>query len=1125
MAKRKTTLKAKRASSTAKKAAATAGVVLFLGATPAYAKPQFLLGFYPNVNIPFSVGGSPLGDSAAKGELAYGIGGTARFIVRPVPIVDVFAEGTYNVLSYPYLRDNKYLEHQKINQVNAYLGAGYNIPLNDRFSLNASMKAGVSFVNSEPILSAGASLGFSYKFHPAVSASVNVNADVNGPKIIPVGLTPGLVINLNEVFFKQNNVDIEVVDQQPVFPVFYSWYESNAFGTVRIANLEEGEIRNVKVSFFQPQYMAQPHVCWEEEVLGREEFMDVDLTAFFNERMLELTELTDTQSSVTVEYTYLGQKRRKEIPVIIPVYDRNAMNWEDDRRAASFVSSKDPAAMYFAKQVASIVSDNLRSGVPQNIQYAMGIFEALDQFGLSYVIDPTSAYSDKIGGNSIDFLQFPYQTLMYRGGDCDDISILVCSLFEAVSINTAFITVPGHIYMAFDTGVSEEDAPSQFSDLSQVIIRDGKVWMPLEVTISDEGFNKAWRVGAREWNVADINGEAALYPMAESWQIYKPVSVPGAQANFVMPEKRLIAKRFEHRIDEWVMREIEPSIREYRAVLAAKYDKAVQNNLGVLYSRYGLFSEAESEFKDLRKKGYLPAVINTANVYFAKQSYNKALASYKAVLREDPENELAVLGISRCQWELGNFRESDKYYDQLKEMNPELAGEYTYLASFTESKGRAYSLAERLDTLSWSLQHSEAMPVKEDERLKKAAVSNNEPEPEYELPPLDLTDENRFEMDNVPEEKKRETEEELLAEIQEEEREEAEAAELEPVIEQNLVLAPEDFAVEELAAAELVAELEPVSEPETLFAGELPDFLFADLKSLEPDFLVEESEEETPEEKAIAALEKENKKAEEPVYQDVWTKIVVEEKKEEEAPVVNREIPRFTESPSAEWAPEEAFTVAVIPGMRSFDEEMGNTQNEKAFLFQETEDDSDDVENFDVFASNEDTAVLAKQEEDNVEVNPFGSFFDDPLPPVLPAEELKEEIKAVSEEKNSAYEKSTEPVVTENVEAPETEEVSGTAEVSGTSAAGKVPAVEVKESAAPAIAVESAETKVSEKVENSESKTEEKSSAAESVSEKEEKESKGGIAAVVALLLSSAGALSVSLSKKKRKPESAEGNK
>jgi transglutaminase-like putative cysteine protease len=36
---------------------------------------------------------------------------------------------------------------------------------------------------------------------------------------------------------------------------------------------------------------------------------------------------------------------------------------------------------------------------------------------------------------------------MYRAGDCDDLSILYCSLLEAIGIRTAFVTIPGHIFM------------------------------------------------------------------------------------------------------------------------------------------------------------------------------------------------------------------------------------------------------------------------------------------------------------------------------------------------------------------------------------------------------------------------------------------------------------------------------------------------------------------------------------------------------------------------------------------------------------------------------------------------------------------------------------------------------
>ncbi len=1308
MAKNKKKAK-KGSSNSVKKTAVTAGAVLVLGTTKLNASPQFLVGLYGNVSVPF---GSLFTKSLnEKNQIPYGFGGTGRFIFRPYPVLDVFAETTYNQFFTPLntLKMDSNGDTQMVpfnpSQLSFSAGAGYNIPLSERFSLNASMKAGVSLINDgnnmNPTMTVGASVGFTYKIHPVVSAGMNVSGEFNGPELIPVTASPGITININEIFNKQTNLHCEVVEQDPVFPVLYSWYENNPFGVVRIANLEDATIKNIKVSFYQPQYMNNPNLCAEMDELGVEEYFDADLTAFFNERMLELTELTDTQSIVSVEYTYLGQKRKKDFPVVIPVYDRNSMNWADDRRAASFVSSKDPAAMWFSKYVTSIVRDNVRSGVPQNIQYAMGIFETLDQFGINYVIDPSSAYADNIGGESVDFLQFPYQTLTYRGGDCDDLSILVCSLFEAVGIKSAFITVPGHIYMAFDTGLTEDEAYEKFADPSQVIFRDGKVWMPLEVTISDEGFMKAWRVGAREWNVADAQDAAAIFPMEDSWKIYRPVSVPSAEANFDMPDKKIVAKLFEHRIDEWVMREIQPAVEAYRTMLAENYDQALQNNLGVLYSRYGLFAEAEKEFKGLRKQGYIPAVVNTANIYFAKQSFNKALASYKAVLREDPLNDYAVLGIARSQWELGNYRESDKYYDQLKEMNPELASEYSYLSSFVETKGRAFNLADRLDTLPWDEQKTEAEKIEEEEVTEVETVDaekiiqesqfNNEPDPEQELKPLDLTDANRFEMDYIREPEKRVAALEVKKEEEEEEEArlenekdiplEPEAKEIEKTAEVEIVLKEpdaeekNDISVEtEVALAEpeteektidvpvetenalaeskvevkesdisvkteiaqtkvepeaeekidvssekevaqkepeveekttdvpvekevaqkepeietKIAELEPVTETKSLWEGDIPDFLFADIRNLEPDFLVQEDEEEPSDErtevaksemsdsstKKLAAASEENENLDSELEEETEesslnldftlddnTEVAVSETKKEEKteePVFFREIPRFTESPSAQWAPEEAFTIAAIPGMRSFDEEMGNTQNEKAFLFQEDELDDDNVENFDVFADTEETTVLIKEEKTEA-VNPFGSFFDDPAD-LIPGETevSSEELKAVADEKASAY-KTPDSAVAENPVASVVEtavEASADKTVSAVNAVESVvedsvkdivsavmnnePVAEtsvekvssetnkVESAAVPSVEKEASEEMNSEnveesaetsQVENSQTVQNEKTSEPVSETINKKKSPAGIIAGAVAALLLSAGAVLGIKKRKNRKPE------
>jgi hypothetical protein len=181
----------------------------------------------------------------------------------------------------------------------------------------------------------------------------------------------------------------------------------------------------------------------------------------------------------------------------------------------------------------------------------MALFEALAAYGINYVIDPASSFVElSEDASALDSLNYPYQTLYYRGGDCDDLSILHCAMLEALGVDTAFITIPGHIYMAFDTGIGGEEW-----GVEDLIEQGGKLWMPVEITVPGEGFYHAWRIGAREWRAASSAGEAAhgsldgeerrLYPMRDSWSFYPPVTVPEAGNQLPdLPEEQEITRRF-----------------------------------------------------------------------------------------------------------------------------------------------------------------------------------------------------------------------------------------------------------------------------------------------------------------------------------------------------------------------------------------------------------------------------------------------------------------------------------------------------------------------------------------------------------------------------------------------------
>jgi hypothetical protein len=347
----------------------------------------------------------------------------------------------------------------------------------------------------------------------------------------------------------------EKVEQQRVFPVSYAWYKDNPAATVRITNNEPNTVTDVGLSLFMDRYMGQPEPFAVIPRLAPGESAEVPVTALFNEVMLSLTENVNANGQVLMSYRSLGARKETDFSVQMPIYHRNALSWDDDRRAASFVSPRDPAARLFARYVASTADRMSEDRLPRNVRYAVALFEALGAYGINYVIDPASSFVElSENAAALDSLNYPYQTLYYRGGDCDDLSILYCSLLEVLGIDTAFITIPGHIYCAFDIGASEpgedEGKQSEGWRVEELIEHGGKRWLPVEITVPGEGFFNAWRIGAREWRrfapqTVQAGGEATLYPMRESWALYPPVTVPEAGDHLpLVPEEGEIIRRF-----------------------------------------------------------------------------------------------------------------------------------------------------------------------------------------------------------------------------------------------------------------------------------------------------------------------------------------------------------------------------------------------------------------------------------------------------------------------------------------------------------------------------------------------------------------------------------------------------
>jgi tetratricopeptide (TPR) repeat protein len=520
------------------------------------------------------------------------------------------------------------------------------------------------------------SLGVAYHFAPPISIEEQL-------KMVPKPL---------------KGVRLEGISFDDIFPVFYKYYDTHPIGSARLANTESSPIQDVKVSVFVQQYMANPKLCAAPQRLKPGERAEVTLLGLFTDAVLGISESTKVSAQVVVEGTMDGRNFRNEYVETLRLYDRNAITWDDDRKAAAFVTLKDPTTLKFAKNISSIVKGKAPAALNQKLMTAVALHEALALYGMSYVVDPNSSYADfSKRKTAVDYVQFPRQTLEYKAGDCDDLSVLYCALLESTGISTAFITVPGHIFMAIALDLTPEEAKAQLSVRDDLIFEGNAAWLPIEVTNIDGGFLKAWELGAREWKEAGRTRDAKLFPLRDAWAVYEPVGFSGQEAAITPPPEDRFSAAFQQEVLRYVAREVGPREARLKEDMRASGGKPeAANRLGVLYARYGMSEKAEGIFRGIiAKTEYAPALVNLANLLLAAERAGEALELYQRALRKNPKSAPALLGMALASTRLERFDQAQQQYARLKQADPALAEKYAFLEAGDADTARAAEAAAR----------------------------------------------------------------------------------------------------------------------------------------------------------------------------------------------------------------------------------------------------------------------------------------------------------------------------------------------------------------------------------------------------------------------------------------------
>lgn len=588
--------------------------------------------------------------------------------------------------------------------------AGYELALSARLTIAAQAGGGyaLSFVTigGQPQMPGGGSLtaglGARLSLMPALDLFLTAEYRMLQGLYSGASLSIGSSLRFarasrpGALLMNQNHLSVDTIDLDKVFPVFYSYYDDHAIGTITVHNSEKRELEDIRVSFLVNEYMEAPKTCARLETLNPESQREILIYALFTDELLEITEGKKVTAKLIVEYKRDGQDYRDEHTASLEIAYRNAMTWDDDRRAAAFVTARDPHVRAFAGNTGRIIKESEYTINP-NLSKAIVYFEAIRLHGITYQRDPSTPY-DEMSADTllIDSLQFPRETLDYRAGDCDDLSILFSALLESVFVPTAFITIPGHIFLAVSLEIPPDQARREFARPENLIFMDDQTWLPLEITALDKSFMEAWELGAREWRQGKEHQQAQLYPIREAWSRFKPVGLPAPSSSVALPDMESLKGQYSRQVLRFVDSQIYPQVQAITERIEEQGGKASPaaqrwvNRLGVLYCRYGLYDRALEIYKEiLNNRNALPALLNVGTIHFNRDEFRDARRYYEQAAMEAPDHPMTILSLARVNHELENYGEVRYLYDRLKSVDSALAEEYAYLEMRGQEAARA----------------------------------------------------------------------------------------------------------------------------------------------------------------------------------------------------------------------------------------------------------------------------------------------------------------------------------------------------------------------------------------------------------------------------------------------------
>lgn len=456
------------------------------------------------------------------------------------------------------------------------------------------------------------------------------------------GITSKITIETKKF---QNKIELDLLQDENIYPLFASTYKKVPFAYVYLTNRNNAEIRNLRVSFKADKYTSSAFVCGEAKRLQKNKTVEIPLTADFSTELYQFSENGQFPAQVVIEYSLLGKKYTEVKEVVISSYNRNTFNWNNPEGIVALISPNDGSAIELSKTVIGIVRDNTHLGINQNLEYSMALFECLNTMGIIYERDLQTPYEEYHNLDDVDYIQFPFQTITYKAGDCDDLAVLFASMLSSVGINSSLLFTEDDVICGIDLNISNSAASKQFSSLDRLININDVLYLPVSMKNLGKGYFSAWNIALEEINKAE---DSSVIVVEDAWEEYTPIGL-AEKAMFNLPEEKDLNKRIAYAYSMYQKMEIVPLGKKMMQAYKDNPSDSNSNAVGMVFLRLKNYEQALKWFEKAAVKNNIAAMANIGQIYLIQKNYSQAEKYFEKVLAINPEHSGALQGMERLR--------------------------------------------------------------------------------------------------------------------------------------------------------------------------------------------------------------------------------------------------------------------------------------------------------------------------------------------------------------------------------------------------------------------------------------------------------------------------------------------